>query len=203
MGQQTRDLVLVNYSWSKEGLLTGVLLNNGSTPVDLRTAQVIVFYAPLSLGGTCSGLILSPRQLCAFSISTFAEYTITNTFGTGTNAYTWTQTDRFYTVGWTSEYQLRIVMEDGYFLFELTYGESSNKPERGIFVPSGAQTAVATIGRTTSASTHSPLISGSFASMTTLMLAAVTLGVLLVAAILVVRVLVRERPEEHGLYGDR
>lgn len=49
---------------------------------------------------------------------------------------------------------------------------------------------------------NSPLAApGNFMNMTLLMLAAVTLGVLLVVAILAVRILLRPRREDEGLYG--
>lgn len=63
--------------------------------------------------------------------------------------------------------------------------------------PAAATTAVTA----TSAAGPIPL-SGNFMSMTLLMLAAVTIGVLLVVAILAVRILLRPKREEEGLYGD-
>jgi heme/copper-type cytochrome/quinol oxidase subunit 2 len=45
--------------------------------------------------------------------------------------------------------------------------------------------------------------SDSFLNMAFFMLATVIVGVFLVVAVLVLQIAVRERPEEHGLYGDR
>lgn len=146
------------------------------------------------IGGSCGSYgtgvnptPLNPHQECNFSITSLSL----------ANGY-----EPFRVTEAGAAYSLRIVL-NVVFEFNVTYGGSSNQPQlANVILPEVATVAVSS--STSSQTSTQPLtpLPGNFLNMIYLMLAAVTIGVLLVGAILAFRILIRPKREEQGLYGD-
>jgi hypothetical protein len=201
------QLVLESYSWPSGGPLSGVLSNNGTAPIEIGTTDSVdsVPANAIGTGAGCYGITLMPQQSCAFSMDAV------NAAITGTQTFSWT-----YSLNprLNSPYQLRVVLAGGgQMQFDVTYGGSSNQPQLGLYIPSGAQTVIAIgsgianqpIVYTSSSQSANPIVFSQdfFVKNAFFMIGAIAGGVLLIGAILgIVGISAATRNEGKGLYGE-